>query len=83
MVVLLLIEQVLVASDCIGNKVEAQIRQMQAGQVLLLENTRFHKGEEKNDPTFSKQVPACEAVSLIPAAFICSMQANTPESSIA
>ena len=48
--------QVLVAEDCIGNKVSAAVKEMQPGQVLLLENTRFHKGEEKNDATFSKQV---------------------------
>ena len=48
--------QVVVSDDCIGNKVEEKVRALQPGQVLLLENTRFYKGEEKNDPTFSKQV---------------------------
>ena len=46
----------MVADDCIGPKVQEQVKLMQPGQVLLLENTRFHKAEEKNDPTFAKQV---------------------------
>lgn len=48
--------QVQLAEDCVGDRVEAQIKQLQPGQVLLLENTRFHKEEEKNDPLFAKQV---------------------------
>ena len=38
------------ASDCIGPVAEAAIAKMKNGDILLLENTRFHKGEEKNDP---------------------------------
>jgi phosphoglycerate kinase len=38
------------ASDCIGEPAKAAIAKMRDGDVLLLENTRFHKGEEKNDP---------------------------------
>src|SRR5947208_2385016 len=44
------------AMDCIGPEVEAQARSLQPGQVLLLENLRFHKGEEKNDPEFAQQL---------------------------
>jgi phosphoglycerate kinase len=40
------------ASDCIGEPAKAAIQKMRDGAVLLLENTRFHKGEEKNDPAF-------------------------------
>lgn len=40
------------ASDCIGEAVATLVNAMQDGEILLLENTRFHKGEEKNDPTF-------------------------------
>jgi len=40
------------AEDCIGAKAEAAVSAMQPGDVLCLENTRFHKGEEKNDPAF-------------------------------
>ena len=38
------------AEDCIGDKAAAAVAAMKDGDVLLLENTRFHKGEEKNDP---------------------------------
>jgi phosphoglycerate kinase len=38
--------------DCIGPKAEAAVGAMQPGDILCLENTRFHKGEEKNDPEF-------------------------------
>lgn len=44
------------ADDCVGPKVEEQAGQLQPGEVLLLENTRFHAGEEKNDPEMAKQL---------------------------
>ena len=50
----LLEKKVALASDCIGEEVQRQIEGMKAGDVLLLENLRFHSGEEKNDETFSK-----------------------------
>jgi phosphoglycerate kinase len=40
------------AEDCIGAKAEAAVTAMKNGEILCLENTRFHKGEEKNDPEF-------------------------------
>ena len=40
------------AEDCIGEKAEAAIAAMKPGDILCLENTRFHKGEEKNDLAF-------------------------------
>ena len=40
------------AADCIGDVAAAAVARLADGQVLLLENTRFHKGEEKNDPAF-------------------------------
>ena len=43
-------------SDSVGPEVEAQAKALQAGQVLLLENLRFHKEEEKNDPAFAQQL---------------------------
>jgi phosphoglycerate kinase len=39
--------------DCIGPKAEAAAKAMQPGDILCLENTRFHPGEEKNDPAFA------------------------------
>jgi phosphoglycerate kinase len=52
----LLGQQVKMAPDCIGPEVEAMAAALQPGQVLLLENTRFHKGEEKNDPAMGEQL---------------------------
>jgi len=40
------------AEDCIGEKAQAAVSKMKPGNILFLENTRFHKGEEKNDPAF-------------------------------
>lgn len=40
--------------DCIGPEVEAFVNKMKLADVVLLENTRFHPGEEKNDPEFSR-----------------------------
>jgi len=42
------------AADCIGEKAAATIGAMKDGDIVLLENTRFHKGEEKNDPAFAQ-----------------------------
>src|SRR3954454_17700008 len=44
------------AADCIGPEVEKLANELKDGDVLLLENLRFHKEEEKNDPTFAKQL---------------------------
>ena len=41
------------ADDCVGPAAEAAVAALPAGGVLLLENTRFHAGEEKNDPAFA------------------------------
>ncbi|MBN9045667.1 MAG: phosphoglycerate kinase [Rhizobiales bacterium] len=46
------------ADDCIGDKAKAAVDALNDGDVLLLENTRFHKGEEKNDPDFVKALAA-------------------------
>lgn len=52
----LLDRPVTMASDCLGKTVLEQASAMQAGEVLLLENLRFHPGEEKNDDNFSRQL---------------------------
>jgi phosphoglycerate kinase len=46
------------ATDCVGGAVEAQAAQLPAGEVLLLENLRFHAGEEKNDPAIARRLAA-------------------------
>ena len=50
----LLGQPVKLASDVIGPKVEAEVKALKPGEVLLLENVRFYKEEEGNDPEFAK-----------------------------
>jgi phosphoglycerate kinase len=42
------------AEDCIGDQARAAVKDLKTGEVLVLENTRFHAGEEKNDPAMAK-----------------------------
>jgi len=51
-------KDILFAPDCIGPAVEGLVAKMKPGDVLLLENVRFHQGEEENDATFSKALAA-------------------------
>jgi phosphoglycerate kinase len=44
------------AKDCVGPEVESTASNLKNGEVLLLENLRFHAEEEKNDPSFAKQL---------------------------
>ncbi|MBA2502240.1 MAG: phosphoglycerate kinase [Pyrinomonadaceae bacterium] len=44
------------ADDCVGDKVKAKVEALKDGEVLLLENLRFHSEEEKNDDGFAKQL---------------------------
>ncbi|TIL71984.1 MAG: phosphoglycerate kinase [Mesorhizobium sp.] len=44
------------AADCIGDKAASAVAAMNNGDVLLLENTRFYKAEEKNDPAFTEKL---------------------------
>ncbi len=44
------------ADDCVGEEVERKASALKAGEVLLLENLRFHAGEEKNNPAFAEQL---------------------------
>lgn len=57
--------KVALAADCIGEEVQKQIGGMKEGEVLLLENLRFHPEEEKNDEGFSKAM-----------AFLCEVYVN-------
>ena len=54
----LLGKPVQMAPDCVGAEVEAMAKALKPGDVLMLENTRFHKGEEKNDLELAKQMAA-------------------------
>src|SRR5687768_2098691 len=46
------------APDCVGPEVEAMAKELKPGEVMMLENTRFHAGEEKNDLELAKQMAA-------------------------
>lgn len=46
------------ADDCVGEAAKAVLDDLDAGGVALLDNVRFHKGEEKNDPAFAQQLAA-------------------------
>lgn len=52
----LLGKEVRFAEDCVGSAASAAVDALPAGGVLLLENLRFHAGETKNDPEFSRQL---------------------------
>ncbi|MBN3876896.1 MULTISPECIES: phosphoglycerate kinase [unclassified Nostoc] len=54
----LLGQEVIKTDDSIGDEVAAKVGALQNGQVLLLENVRFYKEEEKNDPEFAKKLAA-------------------------
>jgi phosphoglycerate kinase len=49
---------VLFLNDCVGSDVEEALQDLQDGQIVLLENLRFHKGETENDPTFAQSLAA-------------------------
>lgn len=52
----LLGREVAKVDDCIGPEVESAVEKLEPGEVLLLENTRFHPGEKANDPGFARQL---------------------------
>ncbi len=47
---------VIMVDDCIGEEVSKRAKQLQPGQIMLLENTRFHEEEKKNNPEFAQQL---------------------------
>ena len=55
----LLSKEVTLAPDCVGPEVDALVAKLEPGQVLLLENVRFHKEETANDPVFAKALAHC------------------------
>ena len=50
------------APDCVGEAATSAVQALPSGGVLLLENTRFHAGEEKNDPEFAKELASLAGV---------------------
>jgi len=66
------------ARNCIGKEIEDWVNEMEEGEILLLENLRFHKGEEENDPEFAKELAKLGDI-YINEAFACS---HRPHASI-
>lgn len=60
----LLGREVQFAEDCVGTAAESAAAALKPGQVLLLENLRFHKEEEKNDPEFARQLASLAQVAV-------------------
>ncbi|PKN37137.1 MAG: phosphoglycerate kinase [Deltaproteobacteria bacterium HGW-Deltaproteobacteria-2] len=54
----LLQKEVMFLDDCVGEKVVQAVNNMKKGDIILLENLRFHPGEDKNDSEFAKQLAA-------------------------
>lgn len=52
----LLNKEVCLAPDCVGEDVKKLVDRMEPGDVILLENLRFHMGEQKNDPEFAQEL---------------------------
>jgi phosphoglycerate kinase len=63
------------AEDCVGAPAEMAVRELEPGGVVLLENLRFHEGEEKNDPGFADALAALGEV-YVNDAFSCSHRAH-------
>ena len=63
------------ADDCIGAKAEAVVAALQPGQIAVLENLRFHKGEENNDAAFAKELAKLGDI-FVDDAFSCAHRAH-------
>ncbi len=67
----LLEKEVKFLPDCIGKDVEETVKSMKEGEVVLLENLRFHKGEEENDPEFAKALASLADIYVVDAFGTC------------
>ncbi|HHG74715.1 phosphoglycerate kinase [Persephonella sp.] len=67
----LLEKEVRFLPDCIGKDVEETVKSMKEGEVVLLENLRFHKGEEENDPEFAKALASLADIYVVDAFGTC------------
>ena len=67
----LLEKEVRFLPDCIGKDVEETVKSMKEGEVVLLENLRFHKGEEENDPEFAKALASLADIYVLDAFGTC------------
>ncbi len=70
------------AADCVGPSAEAAIAEMAPGGVVVLENLRFHTGEEKNDPAFTAQLASLGDI-YVNDAFSCAHRAHASTEGLA
>jgi phosphoglycerate kinase len=70
------------ASDCIGPVATAAVAALKPGEILVLENLRFHKGEEKNDPAFIRELAALGDL-YVGDAFSCAHRAHVSTAGLA
>jgi phosphoglycerate kinase len=70
------------AEDCIGAAAERVVAGLQAGDIAVLENLRFHKGEEKNDPAFTAELAKLGDI-FVGDAFSCAHRAHASTSGLA
>ncbi len=70
------------APDCVGEEAEAAVAALQPGEVVLLENLRFHAGEEKNDPAFGDALAKLGDI-YVNDAFSCSHRAHASVTGLA
>ncbi len=61
--------------DCVGDQVRTAVGKLEPGSILLLENTRFHPGEENNDPAFARALAECADI-FVNDAFACAHRAH-------
>jgi len=71
----LLNKKIRFATDCIGQKVKGKIASMNPGDIILLENLRFHIGEENNTPEFAGQIASLGDI-FVNDAFSCSHRSH-------
>lgn len=75
-------EPIAFAEDCIGPKAQQAVANLKPGQILVLENTRFHVGEETNDPVFIKALASLGEV-YVNDAFSCAHRAHASTEGLA
>jgi len=64
-------KKVTFVNDCVGEQVKSQVKKLKPGQILLLENLRFHPGEEKNDAKFAQELASLADIYVNEAFSVC------------
>jgi phosphoglycerate kinase len=70
------------AGDCVGPEADTAVKALAPGNILVLENTRFHPGEETNDPAFAKQLASLGDI-YVNDAFACAHRAHASTEGLA